>query len=106
MNKTETSPLPLVAKMTSKGKRVILSTVKMSLDHSNSMEKITAFFTKALCKLTKSWRCLALQFGACLSFCLPPQHQSAADSEIMQETQVEQDKNLEVYLNLMLLFKS
>lgn len=50
MNKTPTSPLPSVGKKTSEGKRVILSTVKMSLGHCDSMEKVTVLVTKALVK--------------------------------------------------------
>lgn len=50
MNKTQTSPLPSVGKRTSKGKRVILNTVKMSLGHYDSMKEVIVLVTKALVK--------------------------------------------------------
>lgn len=38
MNKTKTSPFPSVGKKANEGKMVILSTIKMSLGHCDSME--------------------------------------------------------------------
>lgn len=50
MNKTEISPFPSVEKKTSKGKRVILSTIKMSLGHWFPWNTVTVFITKSLVK--------------------------------------------------------